>query len=71
LQLRERFKAPKVQMMVGLVFLLLANVSQFLLRRAAMLSENLGDGMIGVFFGAGIALLLLSVVNRNKQRRAA
>ena len=46
---------------IGLVFLILANVSRYFLKRSGSVSESVADGATGFLFGVAIATLLLGV----------
>jgi hypothetical protein len=46
---------------IGLVFLIVANVSSYLLKRGGNFSESFVDGMSGFLFGVAIATLLLGI----------
>jgi hypothetical protein len=68
----RHLKTPSAMMRLGLVFMILAQISNYLLRRSGLLSENLVDLISGFFFGLTIATLMLSVVMRrnNTPRRS-
>ena len=48
-------------MTLGLVLLVVANVTSYLLKRGGNLSESVVDGTSGFLFGVAIAVLLLSI----------
>jgi hypothetical protein len=52
---------------IGLVCLILANVSRWLLHPTGDLTSKLADLTIGLFFGISIACLLLSLRRSSRQ----
>jgi hypothetical protein len=54
---------------VGLALIALANVSQFLITRHHVLSEDFGDGVSGFLFGVAIGTTLLGVYLRGRELR--
>jgi hypothetical protein len=67
--LGKRIKNPDVLIRVGLVFMVLANLSSWLLRRAFLsLSENITDVVMGLLFGVTIASLLLGIWLKSRGR---
>ena len=59
----RKFKNPTALMRLGLMFLVLANLSNLLLRRSS-LAENSRDLIMGIFFGLAFGTLLLWAVTR-------
>jgi hypothetical protein len=64
----SRFR-PTTIMSAGLVFLAVANVSQFLLQRHSMVRESIADGASGFLFGVAIATTCLGVYLRGRAIR--
>ena len=56
-------------MMTGLVFLLLANVSQVIFRHTPSLGEDLADGVRGLLFGVAIGSLLVGIWRNGRAAR--
>jgi hypothetical protein len=56
-----------VVMMVGMVFLILANVAQLVFRHAPAVNEDLTDLIRGLLFGLAIGTLLVAIW-RNSHR---
>lgn len=57
-------------MRIGLVFLILASLSNWLLHRVKGLSPDLADGTTGLLFGLAIGCMLLGIW-RNRRRPVA
>ena len=66
--LRRKMNDPKTLLRTGMAAFLLASILKFALRWAGN-AEDLMMGIMGFFYGASIALLLLSV-RLNARRRA-
>ena len=62
-----RLKDPNVLMMIGLVFLVLADTTRYLVRWHVMTVDH-SDGLMGFFMGIAIGTLLLSVSKRARER---
>lgn len=45
----------------GLVFVIVANTTRFLLHHSARLPESLADGIVGFFYGIAIALFGIAI----------
>jgi hypothetical protein len=56
-----------VVMMVGMVFLILANVAQLVFRHTPAVNEDLTDLIRGLLFGLAIGTLLVAI-RRNSHR---
>jgi uncharacterized membrane protein len=61
-----KFLNSKALLVIGLWFLVLANVWHWFAQRIAHLSEGLTDGLFGLFMGLAIGTLLLGVARRGK-----
>lgn len=59
--LRKTAENPQLLLRVGLLFLVLANLAQYLVPRLANLPENVADGGMGLLYGLAFGLLLLSL----------
>jgi membrane associated rhomboid family serine protease len=57
---RTHAKSPTA-LVPGLVFLIVANVGSYMLKRTGTYSESIVDGASGLLFGVAIALLLRGV----------
>ncbi|PYM08788.1 MAG: hypothetical protein DMD82_01630 [Candidatus Rokuibacteriota bacterium] len=53
------FKKPSTVMRLGLLFLVLGNLSNILLRSSRLVSENSRDLIMGMFYGLAIGTLLV------------
>jgi len=60
----DRFRNARGLMLIGLLFLIAANLWRWFVHPGAFLSEDLGDGILGMFYGISITCLLLSVIRR-------
>jgi hypothetical protein len=69
----SRLRNPHVVRTAGLVFLIIANVSNYFLARITGFSKDLVDAGNGFLFGVAIALILLSMVatKRSASQRCA
>jgi len=65
--LREKMKDPNLVLRLGLVFLVLAMLTNYFLHPTARFSEGFTDGMKGLFFGLAIGLMLLSISLRKRR----
>jgi hypothetical protein len=61
-----RFRNSNALLVIGLWFLVLANVWHWFASRIAHFSEGITDATFGFFMGAAIAILLLSIARRRK-----
>jgi hypothetical protein len=68
--LRTRLKDHTVVLRVGLIFLLLANLSRYFFHPSATFSEGFVDLTTGLLFGLAIGSLLLSVTMKSRARSA-
>jgi hypothetical protein len=67
---RARLKNPDAVQRVGLVFLLLANLSRWFFHASATFSEGFVDLTNGLLFGLAIGFLLLSLAMKRRGRFA-
>ena len=65
---KETMKQPSTLMKIGLVFLILANLSHRFPRLAGDFGEGFADGVFGALMGLAIGCLLLSVHLRVRQK---
>jgi hypothetical protein len=65
--LRNRLKEPNTMMSIGLVCLILGNVSHYFLHPTGRFAQSLVDGTFGLFLGVSIGCLLLSVRQRSRR----
>ena len=65
----SRIKDPNSILSVGLIFLAVANVSQYLLQRNKALPESIADGLSGFLFGVAIATLCVAIYLRGRAMR--
>ncbi len=63
--LRNRLKEPNTLMRIGLVCLVLGNLSRFV-HPSSNFPADLIDGMTGLLFGVSIACLLMSIRLRGR-----
>jgi len=68
--LRKKLKEPGFQIQTGLVFLVLASLSKWLLRPGAGISDPWTDGVIGFLYGISIGLMLLGIWRKSRRGRA-
>jgi hypothetical protein len=61
MSLKDRLKNRKSLMQIGLVFLILGNVTHFLVRPTATPARDVVDGVFGLLIGLSIGCLLLSL----------
>lgn len=59
--LRKTAENPQLLLRVGLLFLVLANLTHYFLPRLATLPGNVADGGMGLLYGLAFGLLLLSI----------
>ena len=73
--LKKRMQDHRFVMVLGLYFLVGANLFQWLSRRLtqhpSVRYENLIDGVNGLLFGIAIGLLILSVWRHGREKRQA
>jgi hypothetical protein len=62
----RRLQTPGAVMRLGMVFLVLASISKFALRRSGWLPEDAADFVTGLAYGISIATLLWSMALRRK-----
>ena len=67
MSLRKKLDDPKVLMMIGMVMIALAGVARWAFHSAA--SDQIPDFVIGMSYGIGIPVLLLSVWRRGRAAR--
>jgi hypothetical protein len=67
---RTRLKDHTVVLRIGLVFLILANLSRWFFHASATFSEGFVDFANGLLFGLAIGFLLLSVAMKSRGRSA-
>jgi len=67
--LRRKLKEPSFVIRVGMLFLVLANLSLRFFQPSANLSDQVTDGVSGLLFGMAIACMLLGV-RMNARRRS-
>jgi hypothetical protein len=68
---RTRLKDHTVVLRIGLIFLLLANLSRYFFHAGATFSEGFVDLTTGLLFGLAIGSLLLSVAMKSRGRSAS
>ena len=66
--LKERLKQPSLMMKIGLVFLILANLSHRFLRPGGSFGEGFADAVFGTLMGLAIGCLLVSIRLRVRQK---
>lgn len=66
MMLNSRVKDPDTMMRIGLVCLVLANLSHFFLRPGGRLGQDLVDGVFGLLIGLTIGCLLVSIRRRGR-----
>jgi hypothetical protein len=66
--LTRKFNNPTTLMRLGMLFLVLANLSKFLLHRSGLVSADAGDLIMGLFYGLAIGTLLLFLTTRRASR---
>jgi hypothetical protein len=71
MNLGNRLHDPKTVTRIGLVTLILANLSRWFLHPTARLAENLTDGTTGFLFGVSIACLLLGIVMNHRRSQTS
>ena len=59
--LKNRLKDRKTMTQLGLVLLILANATHFLVRPAGSAARDVVDGIFGLLIGLSIGLLLMSL----------
>ena len=64
-----RFKRPTSLISIGLVFIAIANISQYLLQRHSVVSESIADGVSGFLFGVAIGTTLLGIYLQGRAMR--
>lgn len=69
MNLRNRLHDPKTVTRIGLVSLILANLSRWFLHPTAHFGENLVDGANGLMFGLSIGCLLLGILMNSRLRK--
>jgi hypothetical protein len=47
--------------MIGLLFLVIANLSRWFFQHHGITSENIADGVLGMFYGLAIGCMILGV----------
>jgi hypothetical protein len=52
----------------GLVFLAIANIGSYVMRRSGQYPESMVDGVSGLLFGIAIGLLLLGIAFGSRER---
>jgi hypothetical protein len=65
----SRFKKPTSLISIGLVFIAIANVSQYLLQHHTAVSESIADGLSGFLFGIAIGTTLLGIYLQSRAMR--
>jgi hypothetical protein len=65
--LLRRFKDPNVLMITGMLFLVLADSTRYLVRSGRVTIDH-ADFVMGLCMGIAIGTLLLSVIKRKRQR---
>ena len=65
---KETMKQPSSMMKIGLVFLILANLSHRFVRPGGSFGEGFADGLFGTLMGLAIGCLLVSVRLRVQQK---
>ena len=66
MMLKSRMKDPDTMMRIGLVCLVLANLSHFFLHPGGRLGQDLVDGVFGLLIGLTIGCLLVSIWRRGR-----
>ena len=64
-------RLPNLTLMLGCIALIVANVTQYLLKRSGSVPESIADPVNGFLFGIAIGTLLLSIVLRTRRSRCA
>jgi hypothetical protein len=59
-------RRPNITFVLGCLALIVANVTQFLLRRNGTVPESIADPVNGFLFGIAIATLLLSITRMRR-----
>lgn len=65
--LRKKLKQPGVQIRIGLLFLIVASLSKWLLRPGAELSDAWTDGVTGLLYGVSIGFMLVGIWRKSRQ----
>jgi hypothetical protein len=68
---RIDLKSPPTQIRLGLVFLILASLSNWFLKPGARLSDQWTDGVTGFLYGAAIGFLLLGIWRSSRRGSSA
>jgi len=63
---RDWFCQPRVLTQVGLMALIVANLSMRFLHVGPHFTDDAKDGLTGFFYGVAIAALLLGVIRKNR-----
>ena len=65
----SRFRNPTSLISIGLVFIAIANVSQYLLQHHSSVRESIADGLSGFLFGVAIGTTLLGIYLQGRAMR--
>lgn len=69
--LRSRSAHPRSIISLGLFFIALANVTQYVLQRHSAVSESVADGVGGFFFGIAIATTCFGIFLHGRAARSS